>query len=475
MSVSEHVGGGAPGEGIATEIESHSIDVIPDSERGGKVSGQFTLWFATNANVFNFVLGGFAIFFGLNVFWALIAMFLGAFLGLAFTSLHAVQGPRLGVPQMIQSRGQFGFYGAIFIFLASIVLDIGYLAAQQVVQADSLNDLTGSVGIQWWIIIVTIPAVLLAIFGYGWIHRIQPVLTVLFGVALLIAVILTATSGKSLAKGMGGTHLASFPIFVAAVGLFFMNMLSWAVYVSDYSRYLPRNTSAPRIYWAVFGGNALGACLYGGLGIYITALNPDTDSVVALGGIAGKWILPILAISLLGSDALNAYTGMLAVESVRSTFQKVVASRAARVIGLLFIFVVATILAESGYKTFLTSFENFINVLLFFFVPWTVINLIDFYIVKKGNYDVKSFFTPKGIYGGWRLTALIPYVLALAAQVPFIDQTLYVGPAVKALGGADISWLVGFVVAGVLYLIATRITGGFNQVPAAESRDAVAS
>jgi nucleobase:cation symporter-1, NCS1 family len=472
--VSDHVGG-APGEGIATEIESHSIDVIPDSERGGKVSGQFTLWFATNANVFNFVLGGFAIFFGLNVFWAIIAMFLGAFLGLAFTSLHAVQGPRLGVPQMIQSRGQFGFYGAIFIFLASIVLDIGYLAAQQVVQADSLNDLTGAVGIPWWIIIVTIPAVLLAIFGYGWIHRIQPVLTVLFGVALLIAVILTATSGKSLAKGMGGTHLASFPIFIAAVGLFFMNMLSWAVYVSDYSRYLPRNTSAPRIYWAVFGGNALGAILYGGLGIYITALNPDTDSVVALGGIAGKWILPILAISLLGSDALNAYTGMLALESVRSTFQKVVASRAARIAGLLIIFIIATILAETGFKTFLTSFENFINVLLFFFVPWTVINLIDFYIVKKGNYDVKSFFTPKGIYGGWRLTALIPYVLALGAQVPFIDQTLYVGPAVKALGGADISWLVGFIVAGALYLLATWLTGGFAKARAEQAYQGAAA
>jgi nucleobase:cation symporter-1, NCS1 family len=473
--VSDHVGGGAPGEGIVTEIESHSIDVIPENERGGKVSGQFTLWFATNANVFNFVLGGFAIFFGLNVFWALIAMFLGAFLGLAFTSLHAVQGPRLGVPQMIQSRGQFGFYGAVFIFLASIVLDIGYLAAQQVVQADSLNDLTGAVGIPWWIIIVTIPAVLLAIFGYGWIHRIQPVLTVLFGVALLIAVILTATSGKSLAKGMGGTHLASFPIFIAAVGLFFMNMLSWAVYVSDYSRYLPRNTSAPRIYWAVFGGNALGACLYGGLGIYITALNPDTDSVVALGGIAGKWILPILALSLLGSDALNAYTGMLALESVRSTFQKVVASRAARIIGLLIMFIIATILAETGFKTFLTSFENFINVLLFFFVPWTVINLIDFYIVKKGNYDVKSFFTPKGIYGGWRLTALIPYVLALGAQVPFIDQTLYVGPAVKALGGADISWLVGFIVAGVLYLLFTWFTGGFAQARAEQAHQGVAA
>jgi nucleobase:cation symporter-1, NCS1 family len=467
--VSEH----APAEGIASEIESHSIDIIPENERGGKVSGQFTLWFATNANVFNFVLGGFAIFFGLNVFWALIAMFLGAFLGLAFTSLHAVQGPRLGVPQMIQSRGQFGFYGAVFIFLASIVLDVGYLAAQQVVQAQSLNDLTGAISIPWWIIIVTIPAVLLAIFGYGWIHRIQPVLTVLFGVALLVAVILTAISGDKLAKGMGGTHLASFPIFIAAVGLFFMNMLSWAVYVSDYSRYLPRNVSAPRVYWAVFGGNALGACLYGGLGIYITALNPDTDSVVALGGIAGKWILPILALSLLGSDALNAYTGMLALESVRSTFQKVIASRAARVIGLLVIFIAATILAESGYKTFLTSFEDFINVLLFFFVPWSVINLVDFYLIKHGRYDVKSFFTPKGLYGGWRWTALIPYVIALAAQVPFVDQTLYVGPLVKPLGGADISWLVGFVVAGVGYLIAIRLTGDEEQVPAADEAQGV--
>jgi len=167
--VSEQVGGGP----IGGEVESHSIDIIPDDERGGKVSGQFTLWFATNANVFNFVLGGFAILFGLNVFWALIAMFLGVFLGLAFTSLHAVQGPRLGVPQMIQSRGQFGFYGAIIVFLASVVLDVGYLAAQQVVQAQSLNDLTGAVSIPVWIIIVTIPAVLLAIFGYGWIHRIQ--------------------------------------------------------------------------------------------------------------------------------------------------------------------------------------------------------------------------------------------------------------------------------------------------------------
>ena len=150
----------------------------------------------------------------------------------------------------------------------------------------------------------------------------------------------------------------------------------------------------------MFGGNALGTCLYAGLGIYITAVAPQASSVASIGIIAGKWILPILAISLLGSDALNAYTGMLAVENVRSTWQKVAASRTARVVGLLLVFIIGTVLAELGYKTFLTSFEDFINVLLFFFVPWSVINLIDFYIVKKGRYDVRSFFTPSGAYGG---------------------------------------------------------------------------
>src|SRR5487761_1333396 len=183
--VSEQVGGGP----IGGEVESLSIDIIPDDERGGKVSGQFTLWFATNANVFNFVLGGFAILFGLNVFWALIAMFLGAFLGLAFTSLHAWQGPRLGVPQMIQSRGQFGFYGASFILLASIVLDIGYLAASQVLQGDSLHLLVSSISVPVWIFIVTLPALALAIFGYRWIHQVQKVMTVVFIVVIVVALI----------------------------------------------------------------------------------------------------------------------------------------------------------------------------------------------------------------------------------------------------------------------------------------------
>ena len=111
-----------------------------------------------------------------------------------------------------------------------------------------------------------------------------------------------------------------------------------------------------------------------------------------------------------------------------------------------------TILACLSSAHFYSSFENFIGVLLFFFVPWSAINLVDYYLVKHGRYDVQSFFKPDGVYGGFQWWACICYVITLAVQVPFLDQLFYVGPLVSSLGGADISWIVGFGVASLLYL-----------------------
>src|SRR5208337_641312 len=305
-------------------VERHHVEVIPENERYGRPRDQFTLWFAANANVVNFTLGVLAILFGLNLFWALVAIVVGNVLGMLLTALHAWQGPRLGVPQMIQSRGQFGFYGANFILLASIVLDIGYLAASQVLQGDSLNLLVSSVSVPVWIVIITLPALALAIFGYRWIHSVRKVMTAVFIVVILIALIQAATYGSVLHQ-YRGTTLSSGPILVATIGLFFMG------------------------------------------------------------------------ISQIPGDTLNAYSGMLAFASLGSFSKKFMAAQArqaVRLTGILIIFVTGTILAVLGYKSFLTSFENFIGVLLFFFVPWSAINLVDYYLVKRGRYDVASFFTP---------------------------------------------------------------------------------
>ena len=453
-------------------VEQHHVEVIPETERHGRPRDQFTLWFAANANVVNFTLGVLAILFGLNLFWALFAIVVGNVLGMLLTALHAWQGPRLGVPQMIQSRGQFGFYGASFILLASIVLDIGYLAASQVLQGDSLHLLVSSISVPVWIFIVTLPALALAIFGYRWIHQVQKVMTVVFIVVIVVALIQAATYG-SVQKADRGFSLSSGPILIAVIGLFFMNMLSWAPYVSDYSRYLPRDVSFRRTFWAIFGGNVISTTLFAALGAWIASLVPTaTDNPLgALATVSGLWIMFFMGISQIPGDTLNAYTGMLAFASLGSFSKKFMAApsrMAVRLTGILIIFLAGTILAMLGYKTFLQSFENFINVLLFFFVPWSAINLVDYYLVKRGRYDVASFFTPDGIYGRIQWWACTCYVITLAVQVPFLDQTFYTGPFVKPLGGADISWIVGFALASLLYLAGAKRFSGVRQgLPAA--------
>ena len=95
-------------------------------------------------------LGSFAVLLGLNLFWAIVAILSGHYRR-GIHGLHAVQGPRLGVPQMIQSRGQFGFYVAVVMFVAGILLDVGYMAGGLVVGAQSLQGVTSG-SIQVWIV-----------------------------------------------------------------------------------------------------------------------------------------------------------------------------------------------------------------------------------------------------------------------------------------------------------------------------------
>jgi NCS1 family nucleobase:cation symporter-1 len=89
--------------------------------------------------------------------------------------------------------------------------------------------------------------------------------------------------------------------------------------------------------------------------------------------------------------------------------------------------------------------------------PWTAVNLVDFYLVQHGAYDVPSFFAPDGgIYGRYNARALGCYAVGILIQVPFLVTDLYTGPAARALGGIDVSWLVALVVSGGLYFVLAR-------------------
>jgi NCS1 family nucleobase:cation symporter-1 len=43
-------------------------------------------------------------------------------------ALHSAQGPKLGIPQMVQSRAQFGFLGEILPLILVVLMYIGFFA-----------------------------------------------------------------------------------------------------------------------------------------------------------------------------------------------------------------------------------------------------------------------------------------------------------------------------------------------------------
>src|SRR5580698_1155458 len=152
-------------------VENRHIDHIPAGARHGKPWHQFAFWWGGNVNVFNVVLGAVVVSTGLTFWWALIAITIGTLIGSLLIALHATQGPKLGVPQSIQSRAQFGFYGSAFMFPAVLLLNVGFIAAQLVIQAQSMQGVIASVTVPEWILILIPPALIVGIFGYRWIHR----------------------------------------------------------------------------------------------------------------------------------------------------------------------------------------------------------------------------------------------------------------------------------------------------------------
>ena len=61
------------------------------------------------------------------------------------------------------------------------------------------------------------------------------------------------------------------------------------------------------------------------------------------------------------------------------------------------------------------------------------------------------FRSSRGRYGDWNVGALVAYVVGVAVQIPFMDQTIYTGPLVEVLGGADVSWIIGIIVTTAIY------------------------
>jgi nucleobase:cation symporter-1, NCS1 family len=448
-------------------VEQHHIDPIPASERHGQPRSLFFVWFAANLVIGTIITGALAVLVGNDLFWAVVSIVVGNLVGAVFMAFHSAQGPRLGVPQLIQSRGQFGFYGAILPVILGIILYVGFFAAGVIPAAQGLSTVFHGLSLNVSIIILSIPSLILAILGYDLIHQWQRAGTFAFLAGFIIlTVALFVHGGLDWAPGSfaGGPFLLS----VSIIAVF---QISYAPYVSDYSRYLREDIGISAPFWATFIGTNLSALWLMVVACMVTAIYPKLGTVAGInaviGGAAGVIVLLTVAFGIIGVNAMNLYGGMLSLVTALSSGRSIAPSAILRAVLVAVIFAASILLAIVGAGNFMTNYENYLLLLLYLFIPWTAINLTDYYFVKKGSYDIDAFYDPHGIYGhdpathivaGVSLPAMAAYIVGFCVQLPFMSTTIYQGFMVPHLGGADISWIIGLIVSAGLYYYLVRGT-----------------
>lgn len=443
-------------------IETRSIDFIPEAERHGSLYSQFTLWLGANLQITAIVTGALAVVLGGDVFWSLIGLLIGQVLGGAVVALHAAQGPKLGLPQMISSRVQFGVYGAAIPIVLVCLMYLGFsatgavLSGQAIAQLISVSDSAG-------ILIFAACIAFLTIFGYRVIHLVGRVASVL-GIIAFAYLFTRLMTLNDIGLLLDNRHF-SWSTFLLAVSLSASWQIAFGPYVADYSRYLPSKTSSWKTFAAVGLGTVLGAQASMVLGVFAAALaganfrGHEVATIVGLGssGVIASLLYLSIVFGKVTVSTLNAYGSFMCIATIISGFRgHIEISRRQRAVCVVLVVGAATALALIGQHAFLGAFTSFILFLLAFFVPWSAVNLVDYYFVNRGRYDVAALSDPDGRYGRWNWPGILVYAVGVVVQLPFISTKLYTGPMVERLGGVDISWIIGLVVPSVLYYLFAR-------------------
>ncbi|PSR21984.1 MAG: allantoin permease [Sulfobacillus acidophilus] len=425
----------------ALKIEPYGIDTIAAQERHGRIAGQFTLWLGSNLTIADFALGFFPVSLGLSWDWTIAALVIGNILGGLALGLCAGMGPTFGLPQLMISRRLFGSRTGLVPAFLNYLSTIGWFSVNNILGSYGLRVLFP--GLAFWqaALMLVVVQGLIAVFGHNLIHLYERVMSIVLGLlfALLSVMILRR---RALFAYHGAPHSDPWIAFALVVAAALSYLGSWAPYASDYSRYLPSTVRRRQVIQASFWGGLLGSLWLElvGAGVAAISRNPNGNPIATLHQVAsGLGLVAVLAIILGGTaaDALNLYSNALAAAVLNIRLPRWTLAVVASLVGLG--------LSLAGSGSFEGYYDNFLLLLGYWLTPWLGVMLVDFYWVRR--------VLPTSVAPPWSRPQLGSFLIGLAVSVPFMSSTLYTGPVAHWLGGADLTFYVGFVVSGGVYTL----------------------
>ena len=311
---------------------------------------------------------------------------------------------------------------------------------------------------------MTVIAALIALVGYDLIHAFERYLTYLTIVMLALLTVATFTH-LSLPPApydlASSTSCRSWPSSVSPPATRSPGPSTCRTTPAT----CPPDVPARRTFQWTFWGSALGGIWVMLLGSCIAlppartstrsppSRPPPTSLFPGFGAIA----LVIAALGLISVTALNMYGGSLTLISSVDSLRRIRPTLTLRIVTIGVTALISLVGANLASENFLANFSNFLLLVLYFFIPWTAVNLTDYFIVRKGHYAIAEIFEPTGSTDGGAGRGMVSYLVGFIVMVPFFSAgTLFVGPVAKAMQGADISMFIGLPVSAGLYWLLTR-------------------
>lgn len=439
------------GDRVVT-LEPYSIEHIPAQERHGQSRQLLWLWLAANLTIADYALGFLPVSLGLPLPATLLSLAIGNVLGGLLLAWSAAMGPAAGYPQMLIGRRPFGRIGGYLPAALNWLSTAGWF---------TVNTILGAFAVQLLVpmpfpvaaIILVAAQTLITIYGHNFIQAFERWMAAVLGVLFAIATVIGLSHGTELSAWRPAGSASLLPLFGIVLAASFSYIMSWSPYASDYSRYLPEQTSRRQVAVFVFIGAAVASFWLEVLGALVAILGPrDATPVGALASVMGGFgKVAVLAI-ILGAttaNALNLYSNTLSARVLDLPWPR----WSFALLGAALGFVVALL----GYQNFIRNYINFLLLLDYWIMPWLAVLFVDFFWLRQQQ--------PAGFGGAppWNGRGLLAYLIGLAASVPFMSEAFFTGPLATWFGQADFSYFVGFLVAGAAYLVLNR--WAFERVP----------
>jgi NCS1 family nucleobase:cation symporter-1 len=458
---------GMPSHEGDMSVEGHGFEPIPESARYGSVSRVFTVWFTPNLVPAAFFLGTLAAagFIGLGFWTSFAAIIVGNLVGSILVGALATMGPRTGMAQMPLARLAYG-KSIVVPGILNWISCIGWDGINSVFGAAAITILTGLPFVGSLLIIVIAQA-LLGILGYEAIHTFEKymaiVLTVMFAI-LSVAIFGQASSG--LARGdatSGADQVGAFILYSTIIASF---VLAWALYASDYTRYLPSTASSSRIFWWTVLGLTLSAGWVETLGLLVADKATEGGAVDTINTVLSGTPLAALAMIAIGIgtvavNAMNDYTGSLSLQAAGLRIPRVVSAIVVAILGFG-----VTLWLNSG--NLVGKVENILLFLSYWIAPWAAVVLADWWLRgRRANVERLVDFSrlKSGVLG--LASLVIGFVVSLPFQQSSLGEDLRksTGLPINAISDdvlhfADFAYIIGFIVAFVVYWVGSRAAAG---------------